>query len=61
MQNLAFVDLYFTLGNSDQKPLDFNGQSFSVKMGVLINQMNHVDNQSGLFSQGRVAKRIRPY
>ena len=61
MQNLAFVDLYFTMGNSDQKPLDFNGQAFSVKMGVLINQMNHVDNQSGLHSQGRVSKRIRPY
>ena len=49
------------MGNSNQKPLDFQGQSFSVKMGVLINQMAHVDTQSGLHSQDRVAKRVRPY
>jgi hypothetical protein len=62
LTNFAFVDFYLTMGNNSiPKPLDFNGLSFSLKLGVLTNSMSHSQVQSGLQSQDRIVKRIRPY
>lgn len=37
LANISEIDFYFTLGNtSSLVPLEFNGQGFSVKLGVLI-------------------------
>lgn len=42
MNNLGPMDLYLTMGNtSAQTPLQLNGASFSVKLGVLVNKMVH--------------------
>lgn len=61
MNNLADIDFYFTLGNtSAQTPLEFNGSSFSLKMGILINKSSHNQNQSGLAHQQRVVLRNVP-
>ena len=39
MVNFTDVDFYLTLGNaSNQIPLQLNGLSFSIKMGVLVNK-----------------------
>lgn len=62
MNNLADIDFYFTLGNtSAQSPLQFNGSSFSLKVGILINKASHNQNQSGLAHQQRVIMRNVPY
>jgi hypothetical protein len=37
---LQTFDLYFTLGSSPEK-ISFNGQNFSVKLGLLINPVVH--------------------
>jgi hypothetical protein len=52
------VDFYCTLGNSPEK-IDFNGASFSLKLGILANRSERIDFQSGLTSQNRVLKRMR--
>lgn len=55
------VDFYLTLGNTTtQIPLQLNGLSFSIKLGVLTNTFSHNDLGGGL-SQDRVIKRIRPF
>ena len=47
--NLNQIDFYLTLGNtnygypSSSIPLDLNGVSFSLKLGVLLNQREHTD------------------
>lgn len=62
MNNVADIDFYFTLGNtSAQSPLQFNGSSFSLKVGILINKASHNQNQSGLAHQQRVIMRNVPY
>jgi hypothetical protein len=53
------VDFYCTLGNSPEK-INFNGASFSLKLGILANRGEKVEIKSGLTSEGRVSKRIRP-
>lgn len=56
------VDFYLTLGNTTtQIPLQLNGLSFSLKLAVLTNTMNHNDLGGGLAHQERVVKRIRPF
>lgn len=45
LSNLSDLDLYFTLGNNIQeKPLDFNGLPFSIKLGVLLLNETHTQN-----------------
>lgn len=62
MNNLSDIDFYFTLGNtSAQSPLEFNGSSFSIKLGILINKASHNQNQTGLAHQQRVVIRNVPY
>jgi len=41
--SLQQIDLYLTLGPSPSKPLKLNGQSFSVKLGILVNQLARTD------------------
>jgi hypothetical protein len=53
------IDFYCTLGNSPDK-IDFNGASFSLKLGILANRTERVDVKSGLTSEGRITKRVRP-
>jgi hypothetical protein len=61
LANLGTFDLYLTMGNtSAQTPLRLNGQSFSVKLGVLVNMLSTTQDQAGISAQNRVAKRIRP-
>jgi len=55
------VDFYLTLGNTTtQIPLQLNGLSFSIKLGVLTNTFTHNDLGGGL-AQDRIIKRIRPF
>lgn len=62
MSNLSDIDFYFTLGNtSAQSPLQFNGASFSLKLGILVNKGSHSQQQSGVASQQRVVMRNRPH
>jgi hypothetical protein len=58
LANLASIDFFITAG-SNPAVLDFNGQSFSLKLGLLINRKVHNDLLGGLESQNRVTKRIR--
>ena len=56
------LDFYLTLGNTTtQIPLQLNGLSFSLKLGVLQNQFVHNDLGGGLQHQERVVKRMRPF
>lgn len=60
MANLANIDFYLTLGNSSaQTPLKLNGQSFSLKVGFLVNKAVHTDILGGHSANNRVIKRIR--
>jgi len=55
------VDFYLTLGNTTtQIPLQLNGLSFSIKLGVLTNTFTHNDLGGGL-AENRIIKRIRPF
>jgi len=56
--DLDQIDWFCTLGN-DPRKIAFNGQSFSLKMGMLIEHTQVSVNQSGLYHQGRVVKRMR--
>lgn len=57
--NLSSVDFYFTLGNTNQV-VDFNGQNFSLKVGILIRNSNQNNFQSATYAQGRVQSRVTP-
>jgi len=57
LQQFDQIDFFLTLGNTTtQAPLQLNGLSFSLKLGVLLNKQNHTDTQ-GLPS--RIMQRIR--
>lgn len=59
LSNFASIDMYFTMGNtSAQTPLQFNGQPFSVKLGILVNRDIHNTLHKGLAHQDRVIQRI---
>lgn len=61
IQNLPPLDFYFTMGNtSSQTPLQLNGVSFSIKLGVLKNRMVHNDTVGGLTHNERIYARSRP-
>ena len=56
VQNLPPLDFYFTMGNtSAQTPLQLNGVSFSIKVGILKNRLVHNDSAGGLTHNERVA------
>lgn len=58
LTHMANIDFYFTMGNtSAQTPLQFNGQSFSLKLGILIYKRNHTQALSGTLQQNRVTSR----
>lgn len=56
--SLTKIDLYCTLGATGKK-LDFNGLSFSVKIGILVNRLNINEISLGLTNHGRINKRAR--
>lgn len=58
LSNFAKIDFYLTMGNITT-PLDLNGLSFSLKLGVLVNRRVHNNEMAGLHSQDRVVKRAR--
>jgi hypothetical protein len=58
LSNFAKIDFFLTMGNIPL-PLDLNGLSFSLKLGLLVNRRNHNSDLSGLKSQDRVVKRAR--
>ncbi len=61
LTNMAQIDLYCVLGTaSSQIPLDFNGQSFSIKLGVLTNETTHNDYLGGGKQNERVTNRSWP-
>ncbi|MFA7327752.1 MAG: hypothetical protein WC121_13880 [Candidatus Kapaibacterium sp.] len=51
-------DFYITLG-TNETPLDFNGNAFSLKLGVLTNSSSHNDYLGGGKEVERVMKRVR--
>lgn len=56
----AQCDFFFTMGNTTaQKPLRFNGQAFSLKLGVIVNTKARNSTLAGTAQQGRVIKRQR--
>lgn len=60
LANLAQVDFYLTLGNtSAMTPLELNGSSFSLKIGLLIRDGTVVENSVSSWQNDRVIKRIR--
>jgi len=61
LANFANIDFYLSLGNtSAEKPLKMNGMNFSLKVGILINDMVHTSTSGGLAHNERVVKRLRP-
>lgn len=66
LQSLSNFDFYLTLGNtSSQTPLQLNGLGFSLKLGILIQNLTNTDRVLPTAQNGRVnlregPKRIRP-
>ena len=61
LENLATIseiDFFLSLGNSSQTPLPLNGQSFSIKIGILVNEFSQSSRSSGTVANGRVMNRI---
>lgn len=59
--NVSQFDFFLTLGNKTaQYPLDLNGQSFSLKLGMLVNKMVHNDVLGGGVHNDRVFQRSYP-
>lgn len=60
LNNFAQADFYFTMGNViGQNPLRFNGNTFSLKLGVLVNTKGKTTFPGGGFNNDRVVKRVR--
>jgi hypothetical protein len=60
LDQLNDIDFYLTLGNTTtQTPLDLNGLSFSVKLGVLLGATDQSKNSSSLAGNDRIIKRVR--
>lgn len=61
LQSLNTFDFYLTLGNTtSQTPLQLNGLSFSLKLGILKRQGTSTDFGNGNSINGRVYKREVP-
>lgn len=57
LSSLTEIDFYLSLGNSNQI-LDLNGLSFSLKVGLLVNDFTQSYLSSGSVANGRVVNRI---
>jgi len=58
LTNFAQVDFYCTMGTMQETvPIDFNGSSFSLKLGILINDNVHNDYLGGGKQNDRVVNR----
>jgi hypothetical protein len=58
LQSLPSLDFYCSIGiNNENKPIRFNGQGFSIKMGVLIGDPNVTALVGGGAENNRVYKR----
>jgi len=59
--NVPQLDFYLTLGNwNNQVPLSLNGCSFSIKLGMLIEERTESTNLSGQIQDGYVVAREGP-
>lgn len=60
LSQLADLDLYLTLGNTTtQIPLDLNGLSFSIKLGILTKNTSANSTASSLAANDRIIKKVR--
>ena len=61
LQTLNGFDFYLTLGNTtSQLPLQLNGLSFSLKLGILRQLRNNLDRVTPTVNNGRVSRREGP-
>ncbi len=61
LANMAQIDFYCVLGTANSMvPLTFNGNSFSIKLGVLTNEANHNDYLGGGQQNDRIVNRSWP-
>lgn len=58
LNNLSEIDFFLSLGNTSKTPLKLNGQSFSLKLGILVNEFTNSAVSSGTAANGRVMNRI---
>lgn len=58
LQSIYDVDFYLTAG-TDPTPLDLNGQSFSLKMAMILYEFDATDISHGSVQQSKVLKRLR--
>ena len=59
LSSFTAIDFFCTLGNTSPI-IDFNGQSFSVKLGLLIKNNAYTEHQGATYDQGRIRTRITP-
>lgn len=60
LANLSQVDFYLTLGNtSAMTPLELNGASFSLKIGLLVKEGTTTELAASAWQTDRVIKRIK--
>lgn len=60
VNNFAQADFYLTMGNTiAQTPLRLNGNTFSLKLGILVNSKVKSTLPGGGFNNDRVVKRFR--
>ena len=61
LTNFAQIDFYCVLGSGpEQIPITFNGNSFSIKLGILTNESSHNDYLGGGKQNDRVTSRTWP-
>ena len=58
LSNLASIDFYLTLGNNSSV-VRLNGLSFSIKLGMLLNETDTVSVGASLRKNDRVVKTVR--
>jgi hypothetical protein len=59
LTSLQKIDFYLTLGTNVKEVLELNGVPFSIKVGMLLTNMDTSNVGSGL-DESRISKRIRP-
>jgi hypothetical protein len=60
LPQLTELDFYLTLGNTSQV-MDFNGQPFSLKLGIIENLLTKTEISQGSGHMGHVVKRLRQF
>jgi len=58
LPSLTEIDFYFTLGNTSQV-VNFNGQPFSLKLGVIETDLTRTEVSMGNNENNRAVKRVR--